>query len=376
MTTNARVPDLGRLSLALLEHGVKPILGDKAIQVLRAPADEKELRDHLEATLRNTENRFVKEGEDSDIRQAILSLPLDTLPSLQTALRSFYSHPTDSTFREILQGQLAADYPNLSSERIDDAISSYMRILREELVPISNEIRDKLSTYALLAIEQNTARMADAIESFAAAHYDPTKDFVREAPSPPKQKGKEPKRELVYEVSSRSDINEIRSEWKFLSSSASTVAVSDGIIDIGSIDGQTCSFPQIDPVGNCSVDCELRILDVANNDMSHWAGIRLRGFVYDFRFGYLTYLRRSGTVELFRAQEVIGGANEQMASDTLNPWMKLRIDVFGSRMRVWIDGNLHINVTDRKFGDRGLIYLHTYYTHAQFRNLRIFKLKF
>lgn len=181
---------------------------------------------------------------------------------------------------------------------------------------------------------------------------------------------------LVYELGPHTSIDEVRADWKFLSSSATIVGVSNGVFDIGSIEGQTCSFPQIDPLENCSVECDLRILEVGkNNDTSLWAGIRLRGFVYDFGLGYLAYLRRTGTIELYRAYQVIGGANEPIVADTENSWTKIRVDVFKSRMRVRVNGNLHINVMDKKFCDMGLVFLHTYFTHAQFRNLRIFKLK-
>lgn len=375
MIVSTRVPDLGKLSLAILEHGVSPILGEKAIQVLRTPADEKELRNALEAALTRTENRFAKEHADLELRQTLLSLPTANLPSLRSALSGFYSRPNDSTFREILKSQLAADYKGLSDERIETAVLAYIRILREELVPLSNEIRDKLSTLALLGMNQNIARIADDVGLIRAALYNPGEVFVSEAPAAPKQKGKEPKRELVYEVSAQSDIETIKGEWKFLSSSITTVAISNGIIDIGSVDGQTSSFPQIDPLSNCSVECELRILETANNDTSLWAGIRLRGFIYDFRFGYLAYIRRMGAVEFYRAMEVIAGANERIVADTKEAWTHIRVDVYKNRMRVWVGGTLHANVTDKKFSDKGLVYLHTYYSHAQFRNLRIFKLR-
>lgn len=186
MTADSRVPDIGKLGLALLEHGFEPLLGEKAIQVLRSPSDETQLRESLATVLKNTERRFVTEHNDSEVCEAILSLPLTDPPSLKNALRDFYARPTDAAFAEILLSRLTADFTSLSKERVDAAISSYITILREELVPLSNEIRDKLSTLAALGTERNTARIADAVEHISAALYNPSEVSIVKAPSPPK----------------------------------------------------------------------------------------------------------------------------------------------------------------------------------------------
>jgi len=85
-------------------------------------------------------------------------------------------------------------------------------------------------------------------------------------------------------------------------------------------------------------------------------------------------LRRQGTVELYRAQEVIGGENQFIVQDTKDAWTRIRLDIFNSQMRVWVNGKPHIDIKDRKFRDKGMIYLHTFGTHTQFRSFRIYQL--
>lgn len=377
MTAKSRIPDLGKVSIAIIEHSIEPILGEKAIAELRSPVYEKELRESLEMALKISERRFATELRDDKVCEAVLSLPLADLPTLQEALRKFYERPTDSTFAEVLRSRLSNDYTSLSKSQIDSAITSYIAILREELVPVSDEIRNKLNAYAMLGTERNTARIVEVLElHLKGSPLNLGEASVVKAPTLTKSGYKEPERTLIYEIGPQTGTNEIRNYWKFLSSSTGVVVISNGIIEIGSLDGETCSFPQIDPLENCSVEYDLKILDVGNNnDATLWAGVRLRGFLYDFRFGYLAYLRRVGTMELYRAQEVIGRAYEPRVPDTRNNWTNIRVDIFKSRMRVWVGGILHINVIDKKFRDKGLIFLHTYYTRAQFRNLRIFKLR-
>jgi len=131
---NSRLPNLGNLGIAILEHIVKPVMGEKAIGEIKAPVIEKDLLNGLAKALQNTEKRFVTEYKDSEISEAIISLPLANLPSVLQAVRNFYSQPNDPAFSEVLFGQLTTTFPNLSKSEVKVGISKYVNILREEFV--------------------------------------------------------------------------------------------------------------------------------------------------------------------------------------------------------------------------------------------------
>jgi hypothetical protein len=156
---NSRFPNLGKLSVAILEHAIEPVIGKDAQEILKSPLIEKELQEKLSRALELSEQRFIKEFSDKDLTQAILDLPIANLPSLQSALRTFYDHPTDTSLYEVIQNQLSNDYSkNVDSIRIESATRIYISILREELIPISSDIREKLSSLALFGIQESTAQ--------------------------------------------------------------------------------------------------------------------------------------------------------------------------------------------------------------------------
>ncbi|MBI5713409.1 MAG: hypothetical protein HZC38_08325 [Chloroflexi bacterium] len=121
-----------------------------------------------------------------------------------------------------------------------------------------------------------------------------------------------------------------------------------------------------------SVDCEFRIPD-DGGDPSRWAGIRVRGFQDNIMFGYLAYMRSSGTVELYRAGDVLAGMNEVLVKDTKEQWTKLRFDIFDTNIRIWVNDHLHINRIDTRFRDKGLVYLHSFGTHVQIRDFAVYR---
>ena len=161
---NNHFPNLGKLSIAILEHVNESFLGEKAVEELKAPLIQKELRDSLEKALENTEKRFRRDCEDEEIREIVISLPLADLPSIKRALQSFYNRPVDSTLPQLLRERLTADFPKLSNKRIDTVVSTYIKILREELIPVSADIREKLSALATLDTEVNTAQIVKLVE--------------------------------------------------------------------------------------------------------------------------------------------------------------------------------------------------------------------
>jgi hypothetical protein len=192
-----------------------------------------------------------------------------------------------------------------------------------------------------------------------------------------------PPEELVYELQLQTYLQSViaLSKWRFVTSSFASsqnvnqgpsIKVDNGALDIGRPGTTTFYSPPIAETDNLRVECDVRILD-DGNDQSNWAGIRVRGFLDDIRFGYLVYLRRSGSVELYRG-EILAGENLRIVSDTQDEWTNLKIEINGSDIKIWVNSVLHIDLKDDLLQERGLVYLHTLGTHAQFRNLRIYKL--
>jgi 3-keto-disaccharide hydrolase len=186
------------------------------------------------------------------------------------------------------------------------------------------------------------------------------------------------KRKLIYNFDLKSSIDDIETaleRWRFIGSSSTQpiARVENSTIVIGTVDQSTFNYPLTDEIANCSVECDLRIID-DGGDTSHWAGVRVRGFLNDIRFGYLVYLRSSGIVQLYRAEQVIGESAQVVTADTKNTWTKLRVDIFDYTIKIWANERLVIDATDRKFTAEGLVYLHTFGTQAEFRQFSIYEL--
>lgn len=160
----SRFPHLGKLSLALLEHLVEPVIGKDAKDVIKAPVVEKELQESLGKALAHAEARFTKDHADAELCRALLDLPLHDLPSLKQAVRDYYDRPTDPTLAETLRLRLNRDYSQLAPDRIESATGAYLKILRQELVPVSEDIRGKLSTLAVLGIKEDTAQIVELLK--------------------------------------------------------------------------------------------------------------------------------------------------------------------------------------------------------------------
>lgn len=158
-----RFPNLGKLSISILEHAIKPILGENAINEIKSPVVEKELLNSLEEALERTEKRFIAEYTDQAICEAVLSLPLSDLPTVVKAVRNFYIRPNDSTLSEVLSEQISVIFHNLASERIENGVSVYLKFLQNELINLNDEIRGKLSAHATLEIQENTTRIANTL---------------------------------------------------------------------------------------------------------------------------------------------------------------------------------------------------------------------
>ena len=161
-----RVPQLSKLSIAILENLVEKVIGEDAIDEIKAPLEENELREAITASLGKAEERFTETFENEDLRKALLDLPLADLPSVNKAVRKFYEQPTDSGLEKILVKQLQKDYPTLKAnpERIETAINAYIGALIEELAVAKEDFRAKAAALATIRMKKDTERIAEGVE--------------------------------------------------------------------------------------------------------------------------------------------------------------------------------------------------------------------
>ncbi len=160
---SGRLPSIRKVGIAILENLVSIPIGKEAISELKEPYLQKQLEDQLREVLAKAEMEFINKCTDEEMRDALLDLPLAGLTSVALAVRDFYESGNDSALSEVLRDHLRTSYPHCSSERVDAAVSSYVQILRRALVPVSASVREKLSTQGILAIREDTARIAAGI---------------------------------------------------------------------------------------------------------------------------------------------------------------------------------------------------------------------
>ncbi len=225
-----------------------------------------------------------------------------------------------------------------------------------------------------------TGSQKTAAENASAFAFEVLANLLLQSKPSAGKSGQQPRRKMIYELNLPEDEQQVRIAlygWNFLQfPDPYPITVSQGILSLGTVNTTTFNRAPVAEMANCSVECKLRIdPDPAapSGAPALWAGIRVRGFLDDIQFGYLVYLRRAGTVELYRARKVIGGANIQVAHDVNNKWTHLRVDIIDSRIRVWVNNKPHVETTDRMFGNTGHIYLHTFGTHAHFTDFRVYE---
>jgi transcriptional regulator with XRE-family HTH domain len=126
---------------------------------------------------------------------------------------------------------------------------------------------------------------------------------------------------------------------------------------------------------DCSLECQIKIIDDGGPDK--WAGMRFRGLhtdIHDIGLGYLVYLRANGSVELFKQRAILSSENNEAVQDPKTAWTKLRCDLIGPRIMVFVNNELHTSVSDSKFGS-GYICLHTYFVRAEYKNVEVYSIK-
>lgn len=165
-----RFPDLGKLSVAILEHLTSPVIGEEAKQVLKEPFEEKQRIEELAEALSRAEQSFIKAHPDDEVAQSLLQLPLSSLPSVKEAVLEFYYHPTSTNFREVLASRLSENLPKrIELETLNVCVDDYMLRVRYELATTSlSDLRAKLDSLAVLDIRENLQEVVEVLVSISS----------------------------------------------------------------------------------------------------------------------------------------------------------------------------------------------------------------
>lgn len=161
----SRYPNLGKLTVAIIQHSIEPILGKDAISVIQTPYTNRELYEKLCVVLAKTEERFIEANSDAQISTGLIQLRLSNLESVRKAFWEFTKNPANPDFPRLIYKQFCEDYPQVFDSNRRSSVTRYMMILKEELICIDEQIRQKISTTALLSIQTHVEDIASKLES-------------------------------------------------------------------------------------------------------------------------------------------------------------------------------------------------------------------
>ncbi|MBW8011214.1 MAG: tetratricopeptide repeat protein [Chloroflexi bacterium] len=152
----SRIKKLGKLGLAILEHRIEKVIGNNAVDMLKAAHKDHEA---LISALTNTERRFRDEFDDKELVKAMFDdLSLENLPSLDEAFSKFYSRPTDPSLPQTLMRFMRSDFPSLPEGRLLNATREYIIIFTEELAMVDEKFRDDAEALANIRSHHDQAQ--------------------------------------------------------------------------------------------------------------------------------------------------------------------------------------------------------------------------
>jgi tetratricopeptide (TPR) repeat protein len=176
---NSSLKQLSKLSLAILENFVEKNLGKRFVDVLRSPTDRTLA---IQAALENVEDRFQKEFDDKDLTQAIfIDLPIDK-SKLGEAIEKFFDRPTDPDFPRILTRLLTGEYKTLPKSRIDNSVSFYIKVLKQELALQDENFREKIKALTDLETLEYIKEISKNIRQPDTRHETNSKKELAELP--------------------------------------------------------------------------------------------------------------------------------------------------------------------------------------------------
>ena len=158
-----RFPNLGELSVAIIEHMIDSIIGPDAIKIIKKPYEAGKLEDTQADALIKAESRWLNSLEDLTIDDRQLDidqlakifhdLPIANLPSLKEAIVTFYQRPSDPLFSKTLFSSIRQTLPQrITNNQVEKIVDSFIQRLRLELFDTLPEFRTTLD--AQIGFEQ------------------------------------------------------------------------------------------------------------------------------------------------------------------------------------------------------------------------------
>jgi hypothetical protein len=180
---------LGKLSIALLENLVEPVIGQDAIDLLKNPVIEKELNTRLSEVLATCEKSFVQNFENFHLSNALINSSFENKDALRKAVRAFFHNPANTELRSLLNKQIQQHLPFSDVQEIDGAVCQYLKLLHRDLLPLSSAFREKTTALAQLNILDELKKANDYEEQNANHLNDIKKILLNQAqvekPAPP-----------------------------------------------------------------------------------------------------------------------------------------------------------------------------------------------
>lgn len=162
---HSRYPNLGNLTIAIIEHIVEPVLGKDAIKELKTPYENRQLYDKLRDALIRADREFLRQSSDLGIPSIVLELQLSTTDELQDAFWNFVENPASLEFRQVLHQHLRVRYPNVDARIRISIVNQYLQILRTEIVNINPEMRQKINSAVLLSLHTHVESIDNTLAS-------------------------------------------------------------------------------------------------------------------------------------------------------------------------------------------------------------------
>lgn len=153
---------IGKLALAIVEHFVESKLGEKFVKGLRAPTDEKIA---IEKAMQAAADRLWAQWRDERLwRAAFDELPEkeELQQALKQAVRTFYQHPTNTAFANVL-ATILRERKEFSEETIRSRVGEYLAVLTEELALADETFRENVRALADLHGERWQREMVDIL---------------------------------------------------------------------------------------------------------------------------------------------------------------------------------------------------------------------
>ncbi|KAF0108744.1 MAG: TPR-repeat-containing protein [Anaerolineaceae bacterium] len=176
---------LGKLGIAVLEHFVESKLGEKFVAELRAGTDRQTA---IAGAMQAAADRLWQQWDDKRLwRAAFGDLPEKKAlqDALKKAVHSFYQHPTNTAFANVL-AKILREHKEFSEETIQRGVGEYLAVLTEELALADADFRENvrgLSDLRMVEILRRVEKLLAGQKPPAAAA--PDLRNLYQVPAPP-----------------------------------------------------------------------------------------------------------------------------------------------------------------------------------------------